>query len=120
MSELKLQSVSNETVEQLAVLANQAGMTLDEYHQQVLSLWINFTKLSNGAFPDTLPSLANACSQSTALNRNSNGAAAASIEESNTTKVSFVEHLLNMPVLEGYENEDIFARSDESIRDLDL
>ena len=116
MSELKLQSVSNETVEQLAVLANQAGMTLDEYHQQVLSLWINFTKLSNGA----LPSLANACSQSTALNRNSNGAAAASIEESNTTKVSFVEHLLNMPVLEGYENEDIFARSDESIRDLDL
>jgi|26BtaG_2_1085354.scaffolds.fasta_scaffold00439_12 hypothetical protein len=102
MSELKLQPVSSETVEELVVLANQAGMTLDEYHQQVLSLWINFTKLSNGALPDVLPFLANNLSKGLALTE----AAAVATEPKNSdypdttnikTNASFIEHLLAMP-----------------------
>lgn len=105
MSQINLNQIPNETVKQLQVLANQAGMSVEEYHQQVLNLWINFSNLS----PNTL-------TQNLLQTSPKKGLPQIDI----TTRESFIDHLLNFPVLEGYEDEDIFARHDEPMRDIEL
>lgn len=105
MSQINFNQIPNETVQQLQVLAQQAGMSVEEYHQQVLALWVSLSNLSPNKVTREL--------LQTSLQKN-----LPKIDSSTNDRL--IDHLLSFPQLKGYDDEDIFARHDEPMRHIDL
>lgn len=119
MIHANLNQVSQDTLQQLAILAKQNGLSVEDYHQEILRFWVkfpinlhNFEKKS----PIKQQDNQNLTSQSQDFIR----AELPKKAKDPAKNRAFIEHLLNMPKLDGYDDVELFLRSQEPARVVDF
>lgn len=103
MIQANLNKISPATLERLAVLAQEDGLNLDEYFGKMAEYWVSHPIKFQQIYPTHSPNKLTA-----------RQAKLPDIEEPASHNQAFIEHLLSMPTLEGYDDVELFPRDTSS------
>lgn len=111
MIQANLNQVSQTTLIQLSHLAQQKGMSVEQFHEELLDFCIKS--------PFILKMLPQKTAENSPQPNNDFTFVTAEIpnhQQAIANNHQFIEHLLTMPKLEGYDDIELFPRSDEAAR----
>lgn len=96
MIQANLNHISKDTLEQLSVLAKQNGMSVEEYHADLLDFWV--------AFPINLKNFTAKKTKSLPIQLTEKQQKIPNIEQAIANRSNFAKDLLAMPIIEGHDD----------------
>lgn len=104
MIQANLNRISPTTLERLAVLADQHGLSVEDYHEQMVEFWVNHPLHTIATYQLKQPLL----SVKSLTERQKK---LPDINEPASYNQSFIKQLLALPTLDDYDDVEIFPRA---------
>lgn len=102
MTQVNLNNISQDTFNKLAILSSKNGLSIEDYHEQVLSFWVEFANHWENSQHKTV---------------NKKQQSIPNFQQAVANTPSFLQGLLAMPKIDGHD--DLFDRVNDK-REIDV